>query len=130
MMQPQTMVNPNWETQSYSPGTDSASFFDSASSACSSSGESAASRGGLATNLHTLGVADKDIQAILRHSNIGLTMNVYVKSVNESQVNALDALQEKFATCSNLAANQRFSDSTSRLSQKAGQVRVDLHPLI
>jgi integrase len=63
-------------------------------------------RRGLATNLHTLGVADKDIQAILRHSNIGLTMNVYVKSVNESQVNALDALNEKFATCSNLAANQ------------------------
>ena len=53
-----------------------------------------------------LGIADKDIQAILRHSNIGLTMNVYVKSVNESQVNALDALNEKFATCSNLAANQ------------------------
>jgi integrase len=63
-------------------------------------------RRGLATNLHTLGVADKDIQAILRHSNIELTMNVYVKSVNESQVNALDALQEKFATCSNLTANQ------------------------
>jgi integrase len=51
-------------------------------------------------------VDDKTIQAILRHSNVGLTMNVYVKSVNESQVNALDALQEKFATCTNLAANQ------------------------
>ena len=63
-------------------------------------------RRGLATNLHTLGVADKDIQAILRHSNIGLAMNVYVKSVNESQVNALDALQEKFATRRNLAVNQ------------------------
>jgi integrase len=63
-------------------------------------------RRGLATNLHTLGVADKDIQAILRHSNIGLTMNVYVKSVNESQVSALDSLSEKFETCSNLAANQ------------------------
>src|SRR6266436_4375776 len=63
-------------------------------------------RRGLATNLHTLGVADKDIQAILRHSNIGLTMNVYVKSVNESQVNALDALNEKFATCTVLAPSQ------------------------
>lgn len=63
-------------------------------------------RRGLATNLHTLGVADKDIQAILRHSNIGLTMNVYVKSVNESQVTALDSLSEKFETCTNLAANQ------------------------
>jgi integrase len=63
-------------------------------------------RRGLATNLHTLRVDDKTIQAILRHSNIGITQNIYIKSVNESQVNALDALQEKFATCSNLAANQ------------------------
>lgn len=63
-------------------------------------------RRGLATNLHTLGVADKDIQGILRHSNIGLTMNVYVKSVNESQVTALDSLSEKFETCTNLAASQ------------------------
>jgi len=62
-------------------------------------------RRGLATNLHTLGVADKDIQAILRHSNIGLTMNVYVKSVNESQVSAMDSLTEKFATCNDLATN-------------------------
>jgi integrase len=33
-------------------------------------------RRGLATNLHQLGVADKTIQAILRHSNVGLTMNI------------------------------------------------------
>jgi len=38
-------------------------------------------RRGLATNLGALGVEDKTIQAILRHSNIGLTMNIYVKSV-------------------------------------------------
>jgi integrase len=49
-------------------------------------------RRGLATNLHLLGVADKDIQAILRHSNLGLTMNVYVKSIAESQVDAMDLL--------------------------------------
>ena len=51
-------------------------------------------RRGLATNLHTLGVAAKDIQAILRHSTIGLTQNAYIKSVNESQVSALDSLSE------------------------------------
>ena len=51
-------------------------------------------RRGLATNLHTLGV--KDIQAILRHSNVGLTINVYIKSVTESQVNAMDVLSAKF----------------------------------
>jgi integrase len=49
-------------------------------------------RRGLATNLHQLGVADKDIQAILRHSNIGITMNIYVKSLAESQVDAMDLL--------------------------------------
>lgn len=49
-------------------------------------------RRGLATNLHALGVDDKTIQAILRHSNVSLTMNVYVKSVSESQVNAMDAI--------------------------------------
>jgi integrase len=56
-------------------------------------------RRGLATNLHALGVDDKTIQAILRHSNIGLTMNVYVKSVSESQVSAMDALSEKLDLC-------------------------------
>ena len=63
-------------------------------------------RRGLATNLHTLGVADKDIQAILRHSNLALTMNVYVKSVNTAQVSALDSLSEKFEICNDHATNQ------------------------
>jgi integrase len=63
-------------------------------------------RRGLATNLHTLGVADKDIQAILRHSTIGLTQNVYIKSVNESQVSALDSLSEKFEICNAHATNR------------------------
>jgi integrase len=60
-------------------------------------------RRGLATNLHALGVDDKTIQAILRHSNVGLTMNVYVKSVNESQVSAMDALSEKLGICNDHA---------------------------
>ena len=59
-------------------------------------------RRSLATNLHTLAVDDKTIQAILRHSNVGLTMNVYVKSVNESQVSAL----EKLETCNDLATGK------------------------
>lgn len=49
-------------------------------------------RRGLATNLHAIHVDDKTIQTILRHSNIGLTMNVYVKSVAASGVNAMDLL--------------------------------------
>jgi integrase len=59
-------------------------------------------RRGLATNLHALAVDDKTIQAILRHSNVGLTMNVYVKSVSESQVSAMDALSEKLDSTSEM----------------------------
>jgi integrase len=55
-------------------------------------------RRGLATNLHALGVDDKTSQAILRHSNVGLTMNVY-----ESQVTKMDTLSEKLGTCTELA---------------------------
>ena len=60
-------------------------------------------RRGLATNLHALGVDDKTIQTILRHSNVGLRMNVNVKSVTESQVSAMDALSQKLETCNDLA---------------------------
>ncbi len=57
-------------------------------------------RRGLATTFHQAGVDDKTIQAILRHSNVGLTMNVHVKSVTESQVNAMEVLE---LACNNLA---------------------------
>jgi hypothetical protein len=46
-------------------------------------------------------VDDKTIQAILRHSNVALTINVYIKSVTESQVNAMDVLEAKFRETSN-----------------------------
>lgn len=62
-------------------------------------------RRGLATNLHALGVDDKTIQAVLRHSNVGLTMNVYVKSVSESQVSAMDALSQSLEMCNDRATN-------------------------
>jgi integrase len=56
-------------------------------------------RRGVATNLHALGVDDKSIQSILRHSNIGITQNIYIKSVSESQVNAMDTLSENLDLC-------------------------------
>src|ERR1035441_1270380 len=46
-------------------------------------------RRGLATNLYRLGVPDKTIQAILRHSNLSTTMNSYVKSVSTDAVAAM-----------------------------------------
>jgi integrase len=63
-------------------------------------------RRGLATNLHTLGVDDKTIQAILRHSNIGITQNIYIKSVSELQVSAMDSLSEKLGICNDHATRK------------------------
>jgi len=53
-------------------------------------------RRGLATNLHALGVNDKEIQAILRHSNVKLTQNIYIKSVDESRVSAMNTLSQTY----------------------------------
>jgi hypothetical protein len=49
------------------------------------------------------GVDDKTIQAILRHSNIGITQNIYIKSVTELQVNVMDTLGEKLGICNDYA---------------------------
>jgi integrase len=46
-------------------------------------------RRGLATNLNRLGVPDKTIQAILRHSDLATTMNSYVKTVSADSVAAM-----------------------------------------
>jgi integrase len=51
-------------------------------------------RRGLATNLYRLGVADKTIQTILRHTNVSTTMNIYVKSVSADATAAMQALEE------------------------------------
>jgi integrase len=53
-------------------------------------------RRGLATNLHALGIADKEIQTILRHSNIAVTQSCYIKALTESQVSAMDLVGEEF----------------------------------
>jgi integrase len=50
-------------------------------------------RRGLATNLHRLGVPDEIIQRILRHSNIGVTQNCYIKTVDADVVAAMRSLE-------------------------------------
>jgi integrase len=50
-------------------------------------------RHGLATNLHRLGVPDKTIQAILRHSNVAVTQACYIKTVAEDAVAAMRSLE-------------------------------------
>jgi integrase len=54
-------------------------------------------RRGLATNLHRLGVADKVIQAILRHSNVAVTQSCYIKTVGADVEEAMMSLNRAAA---------------------------------
>jgi integrase len=49
-------------------------------------------RRGLATNLYHLGIKDKAIQKILRHGEIGTTMNIYTKGLHDDSVDAMERL--------------------------------------
>jgi integrase len=57
-------------------------------------------RRGLATNLHELGVADIVIQAILRHSDVSVTRQAYIKSdgVDSRSMAAMDKLELAICT--------------------------------
>jgi integrase len=50
-------------------------------------------RRGLATNLHDLGVPDKTIQAILRHANVAVTHNSYIKTLDSQSTAAICQLE-------------------------------------
>lgn len=52
-------------------------------------------RRGLATYLHAKGVPDKEIQAILRHSNIAVTQKCYVHTIPENVRKAIDLVPFK-----------------------------------
>jgi integrase len=51
-----------------------------------------------------LGVNDKTIQAILRHSDVSTTMNIYVKTVSDDSTAAMKLLET--ALCANCAPLQ------------------------
>jgi hypothetical protein len=50
-------------------------------------------RRGLATNLHRLGVDDKTIQTILRHSSVQTTREIYIKGVSSDATAAMGRLE-------------------------------------
>jgi integrase len=50
-------------------------------------------RRGLATNLPDLGVPDKTIQAILRHANVQVTQNSYIKTLDAQSIAAMRQLE-------------------------------------
>jgi integrase len=50
-------------------------------------------RRGLATNLHQLGVSDKTIQRVLRHSNVAVTQGCYIKTIDCEVTAAMQQLE-------------------------------------
>src|SRR6267143_4486121 len=50
-------------------------------------------RRGLVTNLHRLGVDDKTIQTILRHSSVHTTREIYIKGLDGDAVAAMKRLE-------------------------------------
>jgi integrase len=79
-------------------------------------------RRGLATNLYRLGIPDKTIQAILRHSNPSTTMNSYVKSVPQDAVAAMRAFE---TACGKYAPR---SGSRKARPRSARNERCTSHP--
>jgi integrase len=62
-------------------------------------------RRGVATNLHALGVPDKTIQSVLRHSNVSTTQRCYIKVSGKATVAAMDTLESVLrSTCALEAA--------------------------
>ena len=68
-------------------------------------------RRGLATNLNRLRVQDKTIQAILCHSNLATTMNVYVQTVGADTVTAMRTPEALM--CAERAPGAPFFSSTT-----------------
>lgn len=56
-----------------------------------------AARRGLGTNLYRLGVPDKVIQSILRHSNVGVTLGYYIKPQSEDVIAAMGKFEAEMA---------------------------------
>src|SRR5437667_9363465 len=55
-------------------------------------------RRGLATNLHELGVPDKIIQKILRHSNVSVTQACYIQPRDPAIAAAMQKLEAQLAS--------------------------------
>jgi len=59
-------------------------------------------RRGLATNLHQLGVSDKTIQRILRHSSVAVTQNCYIKTADSEVAAAMQQFERSLEYAPNM----------------------------
>lgn len=69
-----------------------------------------AARRGLGTNLYRLGVPDKVIQAILRHSNVNVTLGYYIKPQTQDVIAAMGKFEAEMAA-HNFADTNRTPNS-------------------
>ena len=72
-----------------------------------------AARRGLGTNLYRLGVPDKVIQAILRHSNVNVTLGYYIKPQTQDVIAAMGKFEAEMAA-------HNFRDSDGTVNQTSG----------
>jgi integrase len=86
-------------------------------------------RRGLATNLHAAGVDDKTIQAILRHSNVRITQDVYIKTVEESTVNAMNLIGEKMELAPSMQRSMQRQDRKSLKLEARGGIEPPIKVL-
>jgi integrase len=66
-------------------------------------------RRGLATNLHRLGIPDKVIQKILRHSNVAVTQSCYIKTADADAAAAMRQFERflEYAPSMHLSGGER-----------------------
>ena len=79
-----------------------------------------AARRGLGTNLYRLGVSDKVIQAILRHSNVNVTLGYYIKPQKSDVIAAMGKFEQQMAAHS-------FRDSNGTVNQASGAMPKSLN---
>jgi integrase len=72
-----------------------------------------AARRGLGTNLYRLGIPDKVIQAILRHSNVNVTLGYYIKPQSADVIAAMGKFEAEIAA-------HHFRDSDGTVNQASG----------
>ncbi len=77
-----------------------------------------AARRGLGSNLYRLGIHDKVIQKILRHSNVTTTVTYYIKSTPKDVTDAMQQFEENIAEKSG-AQNLQGSDGAVKTGSSA-----------
>jgi integrase len=71
-----------------------------------------AARRGLGSNLYRLGVPDKVIQAILRHSNVSTTATYYIKTAADDVRSAMAKLESRIEASAQDQSEVRDTNGT------------------